>query len=712
MLDELPFIKNIEEYKEFEKIKPSYKRDRMKIRFICSRCGKEYIKRFMALNTDFLCKDCSISKGRSSETAKEKYRKTCLEKFGAENPSKNSSIKEKKKRTATLHYGVDNPAQSKEVIDKIKQTCQERYGTDSYSKTEEYREKYKTTCIERFGVENPSQNEEIKNKKINTCNVHFNVDYPQQSDIVREKTLNTMLDRYNVEHPYQSPELLKKIKNKMIELYGVEHYSQTQEYKEKYKNTSQKQYGADHIMFTDEGKKRLKSSFLIKYGVNNPQQVDSIKEKTRQTNYKKYGAYYPIQAERVKEKMKATTISRYGQIGTSYSYYFDNRNFDSGWELAYYIWLKDHNVDFQYKPRIQFKYTYEGKEHVYFPDFLVEDKYKEIKGPQFFKDGDIAKQMVNPYDHSLDNLFEAKHQCMVKNNIDIITDCSEYINYITEKYGDEYLYMFSKPNIDTIYELLPREFPYFNYSEDVLNNDMKSVLTNINHNSGIKIIDHYFKNIFVSRVGRHKSPVEGWSDEGIIKRVISNRLQYKGRWSPEIIRQGLSITKLAPKVSVFRPYLAYNVCQKYLNKFSTVFDPFSGFGGRMLGTIAAGKKYIGQDCNADMVNYANDIIKKFNIAAVVNNRDIFESAGEYECLLTCPPYNDKENWGQNIKNLCCDDWITECLKRFKCKSYIFIVDKTEQYKDNIVETINNMSHFGHNVEYVLNIKSEVTNLCL
>ena len=49
----------------------------------------------------------------------------------------------------------------------------------------------------------------------------------------------------------------------------------------------------------------------------------------------------------------------------------------------------------------------------------------------------------------------------------------------------------------------------------------------------------------------------------------------------------------------------------------------------------------------------------------------------------------------------CDQWIDECIKRFNCKKYLFVVDKTEKYKENIVEEIKNNSHFGSKIEYVI-----------
>jgi len=58
----------------------------------------------------------------------EKKKKTCLEKYGVENPSQAEEIKEKKKRTSLKHYGFKNPSQAEEIKEKIKKTSLEKYG--------------------------------------------------------------------------------------------------------------------------------------------------------------------------------------------------------------------------------------------------------------------------------------------------------------------------------------------------------------------------------------------------------------------------------------------------------------------------------------------------------------------------------------------------------------------------------------------------------
>lgn len=57
--------------------------------------------------------------------------------------------------------------------------------------------------------------------------------------------------------------------------------------------------------------------------------------------------------------------------------------------------------------------------------------------------------------------------------------------------------------------------------------------------------------------------------------------------------------------------------------------------------------------------------------------------------------------GSNETEKSCDEWIDLCIEKHKCDAYLFIVDKTEKYRDNIVETLTNKSHFGTNEEQII-----------
>lgn len=171
--------------------------------------------------------------------------------------------------------------------------------------------------------------------------------------------------------------------------------------------------------------------------------------RSREILKEKYNTPNPWQIPGVKDKVEQTCIEKYGsKFHFRNLYLFDNVTFDSKWELIYYIWLKDNNIQFTYHPDIKLSFNYNNEIKHYEPDFLVNQKLVEIKGKQFFLDKDPNKRMICSYDRTKDDLYEAKHQCMIQNNVKIITDITEYENYINEKYGLNYLIQFKKEKKD------------------------------------------------------------------------------------------------------------------------------------------------------------------------------------------------------------------------------------------------------------------------
>lgn len=198
---------------------------------------------------------------------------------------------------------------------------------------------------------------------------------------------------------------------------------------EKNKSTCINKYGVDNVRKSEYCKRKIKSTKFDRYGDENYVNIS----KSRLTNQLNHGVDWPMQSHDIRKK-------------AAKGYVYDNQIFDSKGELCYYVWLKDNNISFIFQPKIAFDYECDGKIHKYFPDFLVEGDYVELKGNQFFKfDG----TMQNPYDHTLDNLYEAKHQCMINNNVKILKHCDyiKYIDYVNTKYGKQFI-LNSKDNYD------------------------------------------------------------------------------------------------------------------------------------------------------------------------------------------------------------------------------------------------------------------------
>lgn len=248
---------------------------------------------------------------------------------------------------------------------------------------------------------------------------------------MREKAKKTNIERYGVACPIKTPDLQEKIMQHNIEKYGVEYPTSLEEVKEKVKKTC-----------------------LERYGVSSPSQNPIFVEKYKQTNLKKYGVENPSQLETVKEKARKTCLERYGvrsytqseeyQKTAKKKYFFENKYFDSSWELAFYIYLRDNNIDFIYKPSPINYFDSNGKSHKYFPDFKIGDRLIEIKGDFLLDEEGRLKDLpsggpVCP---------KEKQICMDEHNVIVLSrkEINPYLKYVRDNYGKNYLRSFKKVN--------------------------------------------------------------------------------------------------------------------------------------------------------------------------------------------------------------------------------------------------------------------------
>jgi len=225
----------------------------------------------------------------------------------------------------------------------------------------------------------------------------------------------------------------------------VEYAQKSDKVKEKAKHTCQEKYNCDSYIctltkeqqsengkksWTDLVNKKRETTCLKKYGVKHISKNNDIKEKRKSTILNKYGVEYAQQNHEIQTRSKKR-------------YTYKNITFDSSWELAYYIWLSDNKKQFEYHPNKFFEYSCNNKIHRYFPDFLVENNYIEIKGEQFFKND----EMIYPY-HNNNNVYNelinAKYECMKLNSIILIrkNEIRNILYYVQKTYGKDYLKSF------------------------------------------------------------------------------------------------------------------------------------------------------------------------------------------------------------------------------------------------------------------------------
>ena len=299
---------------------------------------------------------------------------------------------------------------------------------------------------------------------------------------------------------------------------------------------------------------------------------------------------------------------------------------------------------------------------------------------------DIRTYLV-PNDHEFYLIVEETEEKSIKTLFKILQQKDENIfSY------DSYLYEWCRSI----------SFPYPKYTNERLNKEWRRLREYQNDKYvpqcriGESIVKHFHPSIYSSHVKNYPSPIEGWNNDKILKKVIKNRLIYVNDVDPSKILKGFNVSKLCPIVSIFNPILAKYITQKYLSNYSMIFDPFSGFSGRMLGAVSCGKQYIGSDIRNEVIIETNNMIQFLNIqSASVSQCDILTSTEkQYECMLTCPPYGLKEEYGNESGFNSCDSWIDICIQKFKCKRYCFVVDNTSKYESNVVEEFNSTSHFA------------------
>ena len=510
---------------------------------------------------------------------------------------------------------------------------------------------------------------------------------------------------WNLEHGYrdfcsrkcfwkvttQLESVKEKRKQTCKEKYDSENYMQCKDFKEKTEVTNLREYGVKNAGGSDVAIAKIKATKLANHGdenYNNMEQTYATKEikygdkyynnkmKTRQTWQKAYNIDItsPMQIPGV--KLKALSYS--SKMTTP--------------EKKLFEFLKNRKFQFQYG------YELNGKSF----DFAVFNN-SELK---------LLIEIDGIYYHGLTEDSNGKH---VRGE----TDCERFskvpegVKYIVcddnniEKCFDEITKVYDMDYNEWIKSIigdLPKEFPFPKYDDKRLQKDWKHLQEwewNKNSYVGSSIVRHFHESIWEAHVGKNISPVECWNNKELLEKTVRNRMIYSSRLSSQSIVDGFNVSKIAPKVSVFNPMLAKYLIKTYLNEFSEVFDPFSGFSGRLLGCCALGKKYVGQDINTKHVIESNRIIDYLRLNASVKEQDIFIDQGKYECLFTCPPYGLKEIWNEHETDYTCDMWISQCITRYDCKKYLFAVDSSERYKDYIIDEITNCSHFCNRKEYIV-----------
>jgi 16S rRNA G966 N2-methylase RsmD len=194
----------------------------------------------------------------------------------------------------------------------------------------------------------------------------------------------------------------------------------------------------------------------------------------------------------------------------------------------------------------------------------------------------------------------------------------------------------------------------FKYTDDQLKKDWKNLLSepvdknciNSTVRHGMKICEHFMDNFWEIKDSKGRSFINQWNSDNLIKVLKWNRKSHSTPYISEI-RRGIYFCTGMTKSTMFRPFLSKLIVDKYA-KNSIVLDPCAGWGGRMIGTIAAGAYYVGFEPNTKTYNNLLRIIDYLNLKGKVTlYNDVAENIDKYDfpevrLVLTSPPYYNLE----------------------------------------------------------------------
>ena len=163
----------------------------------CSYCGKP----FLATPQQILSGKLTCSKECRYKLSAQSYQSSS----GSSNADGYSAMLKKYRESCLNSLGVDNPRKSEDVRSKARSTSQERYGTDSFSKTDLFLEKCRETNQKRYGVDWAAQTEQHKLRVKETCLKKYGVDNPSKSELAISKLMSDPSCLRNLVSFKQSP---------------------------------------------------------------------------------------------------------------------------------------------------------------------------------------------------------------------------------------------------------------------------------------------------------------------------------------------------------------------------------------------------------------------------------------------------------------------------------------------------------------------------
>jgi hypothetical protein len=197
--------------------------------------------------------------------------------------------------------------------------------------------------------------------------------------------------------------------------------------------------------------------------------------------------------------------------------------------------------------------------------------------------------------------------------------------------------------------------------------------------TGHKLLDHHMPHFWNVTNPKGKSVASMITHSDLVKALLLNTQMHSTPYKSEI-RRTLVMSGGLASVTKYRAGMSKFLVQRYDAK--SVLDPCIGWGGRMIGTLAAGASYTGCEPDPNTFRGLQGILEDIQKQATLYNGPAERYVPTLPCasvdmILTSPPYYTLELYtagDQSVKeNMSWETWvstwlrplITECLRCLK-----------------------------------------------
>lgn len=168
--------------------------------------------------------------------------------------------------------------------------------------------------------------------------------------------------------------------------------------------------------------------------------------------------------------------------------------------------------------------------------------------------------------------------------------------------------------------------------------------------AGTRMVGAYFPHRYQATSRTKHSAYEAWHMDAPLSRAVRFQLDNGDPVLPHRVLRALTLHYRTP--TVFRPTVARYLYETFCPPRGRVWDCCSGYGGRVMGAVAAGVTYIGTDVDPQTVEGNEKLALELGASATV--QVVCSPAEKYDpgpvdFVFTSPPYFDQERYSHNAE---------------------------------------------------------------